>query len=109
MPGTASACCHPIMSAGLAYCVRISHLNGRPQQADKIRDQRSAARFLIERRGFIAQIVARSMGRQLATTATNLYDFRQLFTLWAGICVKALAEVKAVSPVPKDLSPNQSL
>jgi len=49
------------------------------------------------------------MGRQLATTATNLYDFRQLFTLWAGICVKALAEVKAVSPVPKDLSPNQSL
>lgn len=49
------------------------------------------------------------LGRQLASTATNIYDFRLLFTHWAGICVKALGELKSVSPVPKDLTPNQSL
>src|SRR5262245_56553347 len=52
------------MSAEMASCVRISHVNERPQQADKTRDQRSAARFLIERRAFIARIVARSMAPQ---------------------------------------------
>lgn len=49
------------------------------------------------------------LGGQLATTTTNIYDFRLLFNLWAGICVKALGELKAASPLPKDLSPNQSL
>ena len=49
------------------------------------------------------------MGRQIATAATNLYEFRQLFTLWAGICTNALAEVKAASPIPKDLKPGQRL
>jgi hypothetical protein len=49
------------------------------------------------------------LGLQIATTASNLYDFRQLFTLWADICVNALGELKAVSPIPKDLRPNQSL
>ena len=49
------------------------------------------------------------MGRQIASNTTNLYDFRQLFSLWAGICIKALGELKAVSPIPKDLQPNQRL
>jgi hypothetical protein len=49
------------------------------------------------------------MGRQIATSATTLYDFRLLFNLWAGICVNALGEVKAASPIPKDLKPNQRL
>ncbi len=49
------------------------------------------------------------LGRRLATTATNLFDFRQLFSLWAGICTNALEDVKAVSPIPKDLKPNQRL
>jgi Protein of unknown function (DUF3313) len=49
------------------------------------------------------------MGRQIASNATNLYDFRALFSLWAGICTKALGELKAISPVPKDLKPNQQL
>jgi Protein of unknown function (DUF3313) len=49
------------------------------------------------------------MGRQLASTATNLADFRQLFGLWAGIVTNALAEVKAISPIPKELTPNQKL
>lgn len=49
------------------------------------------------------------LGRQIATTATNIYDFRLLFNFWAGICVEALRELKSVSPVPKDLIPNQSL
>jgi hypothetical protein len=49
------------------------------------------------------------LGRQLATTATNIYDFRQLFTLWADICIKALGELKSVSPVPKDLKALQAI
>ncbi len=49
------------------------------------------------------------LGRQIATTATNVYDFRLLFSLWAGICTKALEDLKAVSPIPEDLKPNQRL
>jgi len=45
----------------------------------------------------------------LASDTTNLYDFRLLFSLWAGICTKALGELKSVSPIPKDLKPNQRL
>lgn len=50
-----------------------------------------------------------NLGRQLASTTTNLYDFRRLFEHWAGICVTALGELKAASPVPQDLKPNQRL
>ena len=50
-----------------------------------------------------------NMGRQIASNTTNLYDFRLLFTLWAGICTNALGELKSVSPIPKDLQPNQRL
>jgi hypothetical protein len=49
------------------------------------------------------------LGRQLATSTTNLYDFRQLFGLWSQICTTALGELKAASPLPKDLQPNQRL
>jgi len=49
------------------------------------------------------------IGARMASTTVNLYDFRLLFTHWAGICAKALTQLKAVSPVPKDLRPNQSL
>ena len=47
--------------------------------------------------------------RQIATDSRTLSDFRQLFSLWAGICVRALGELKSVSPVPRNLTPNQSL
>jgi hypothetical protein len=49
------------------------------------------------------------LGRQIASTATTVYDFRLLFNLWAGICTKALGELKSASPIPKDLKPNQRL
>jgi hypothetical protein len=49
------------------------------------------------------------LGARIATTAVNLYDFRQLFEMWAGICANALGELKSVSPVPIDLKPNQRL
>ena len=49
------------------------------------------------------------IGRQMASNAANLYEFRQMFSVWAGICVNALGELKAVSPVPKDLKPMQRL
>ncbi len=50
-----------------------------------------------------------NLGRQIASHATTLYDFRLLFNHWAGVCTTALEEVKAVSPIPKDLKPNQRL
>ena len=50
-----------------------------------------------------------NLGRQIASTATNVYDFRLLFDLWAGICTKALSELKSLSPIPKNLKPNQRL
>ncbi len=49
------------------------------------------------------------LGRQIASNTTNLYDFRLLFSHWAGICTTALGELKAASPIPKDLKPNQRL
>jgi hypothetical protein len=49
------------------------------------------------------------LGRQLASTPNTLYDFRRLFNLWAGICTKALEELKSASPIPEDLKPNQRL
>ena len=49
------------------------------------------------------------LGRQLASSTTTLYDFRLLFNLWAGICTKALGELKVASPIPMDLKPNQRL
>jgi hypothetical protein len=50
-----------------------------------------------------------NLGRQIASNATNLYDFRLLFQHWAGICTTALGELKSASPLPKDLQPGQRL
>ena len=49
------------------------------------------------------------LGRQIASQATNIYDFRLLFSHWSAICVKALGELKAISPIPDPLTPMQSL
>jgi hypothetical protein len=46
---------------------------------------------------------------QWATSVSNRADFRQLFRSWANICVKGMEELKAHSPVPSDLQPNQKL
>jgi hypothetical protein len=52
----------------------------------------------------------RDTGRaQWATSVSNRADFEQLFKRWADICVKGLDELKALSPVPADLQPNQKL
>jgi hypothetical protein len=53
--------------------------------------------------------MTQQIGRKLASTATSLYEFRLLFEHWAGVCVKALGELKAKSPVPLNLKPNQRL
>ncbi len=50
-----------------------------------------------------------SAGPQFTTSATNVSDFRALFKQWAGITVKGLEELKAISPVPMDLKPKQKL
>ena len=50
-----------------------------------------------------------NLGRQLASQATLVYDFRLLFDHWAGVCTKALGYLKTVSPVPKSLKPMQRL
>jgi hypothetical protein len=49
------------------------------------------------------------LGRQIASQATNIYDFRLLFSHWSNICVKALGELKSISPIPNPLTPMQSL
>jgi len=52
----------------------------------------------------------RQSGRvQWATSVSNRADFKQLFRTWANISVKGLEELKAHSPVPTDLQPNQKL
>jgi hypothetical protein len=40
---------------------------------------------------------------------TNTSDFRLLFKDWAGITVKGIEQLKALSPVPLDLKPKQKL
>jgi hypothetical protein len=49
------------------------------------------------------------VGMQMATSVTNLSDFRSLFKQWASISTKGLEELKAHSPVPEDLKPKQKL
>ena len=44
-----------------------------------------------------------------ATSASNMAEFERLFGLWAGIAVKGLDNLKAVSPVPEKLKPGQRL
>lgn len=51
----------------------------------------------------------RDTGMQMATSVSNVSDFRALFQRWAGITVKGLEELKAQSPVPLDLKPKQKL
>ena len=46
---------------------------------------------------------------QLANRVTNTSDFRLLFKDWAGITVKGVQQLKALSPVPADLQPKQKL
>ena len=46
---------------------------------------------------------------QMATSVSNLSEFRALFKQWAGIAVKGMEELKAHSPVPADLKPGQKL
>ena len=46
---------------------------------------------------------------QWTTSVSNKSDFSQLFKQWANICVKGFEELKAQSPVPTDLQPNQKL
>jgi hypothetical protein len=46
---------------------------------------------------------------QRSSSVTNRSDFRDLFKNWARICAKGLGELKALSPVPADLQPNQKL
>ena len=50
-----------------------------------------------------------SGGMQMATSVSNLSDFRMLFKQWATTSAKGLDELKAHSPVPLDLKPKQRL
>jgi hypothetical protein len=50
-----------------------------------------------------------SAGMQMATSVSNLSDFRMLFKQWATTTANGLDELKAHSPVPLDLKPKQKL
>jgi hypothetical protein len=46
---------------------------------------------------------------QITSSVTNIAEFERLFSQWAKIAIKGLNELKAQSPVPKDLKPDQKL
>jgi hypothetical protein len=65
-------------------------------------------------RALLARVLDRRETRgtgqmQMTSSVTNLSDFRMLFKQWASITVKGVGELKAISPVPTDLKPNQKL
>lgn len=51
----------------------------------------------------------RDTGMQMATSVSNLSDFRMLFKHWATIAANGVGELKSMSPVPADLKPGQKL
>ena len=51
----------------------------------------------------------RDTGMQMATSVSNLSDFRMLFKQWAAIAAKGMGELKSLSPVPTDIKPGQKL
>jgi len=65
-------------------------------------------------RALLARVLDRRETRgtgqmQMASSVTNVNDFRMLFKQWASITVKGVGELKAISPVPTDLKPKQKL
>jgi hypothetical protein len=50
-----------------------------------------------------------SMGMQRSSSVMNKQDFRELFKSWARITAKGLDSLKAISPVPTNIQPNQKL
>jgi hypothetical protein len=58
---------------------------------------------------FDARETRESGGMQFSSQAGNINDFKALVNTWATICSKGLTELKAQSPVPMDLKPNQKL
>jgi hypothetical protein len=45
----------------------------------------------------------------ISSSVTNIAEFERLFSQWAKIAIKGMNELKALSPVPKDLKPMQKL
>lgn len=45
----------------------------------------------------------------ISSSVTNIAEFQRLFSQWAKIAIKGMNELKALSPVPKDLKPMQKL
>jgi hypothetical protein len=45
----------------------------------------------------------------VTSSVTNIAEFERLFSQWAKIVIKGFGELKAQSPVPQDLKPNQKL
>jgi hypothetical protein len=48
-------------------------------------------------------------GAEFSSQAGNLADFKQMVNFWASTSAKGLENLKAVSPVPTNLTPNQKL
>jgi hypothetical protein len=45
----------------------------------------------------------------ITSSVTNIAEFERLFSQWAKIVIKGFGELKALSPVPADVKPNQKL
>ncbi len=72
----------------------------------EVRDSQTNALLgrVVDRRETRSQVAL-----QPANRVTNQADFRSLFSQWASIAGKGLDELKALSPVPEDLTPGQKL
>jgi len=78
-------------------------------EATLVIEARDSATGALLGRVFDRRETRQSGSVQWATSVSNRSDFMQLFKSWANIAVKGLEELKAHSPVPADLQPNQKL
>lgn len=79
---------------------------GKAKLSMEVRDSRAGT--LLGRLVDTRETLDSSMPTQ-TTSASNVAEFERLFGLWAGIAVKGLEDLKAVSPVPEKLKPGQRL
>jgi hypothetical protein len=79
---------------------------GKAKLSMEVRDSRAGT--LLGRLVDTRETLDSSMPTQ-ATSASNAAEFERLFGLWAGIAVKGIENLKAISPVPETLKPGQRL
>lgn len=92
------------MSAGRSRTYTVE--NGSATLYVEVRDSTSGA---LMARVADSRATRESPTLSYSNSVTNLADFRDLFGQWAKICVKGVDSLKALSPVPAQLTVGQKL